>query len=133
MDSALRVPERVFKLELPSGRVMNYRYVTKEGDKLMAAISRQGKLIPLGFWGGVLCENLVQSTAREVFMHQCAEIEKASIPVIMRVHDEAVCLVPEESAQEKLNQIISIMSTAPDWAEGLPLSAEGSISKVYKK
>jgi len=49
------------------------------------------------------------------------------------VHDEAVCLVPEESAQEKLNQIISIMSTAPDWAEGLPLSAEGSISKVYKK
>ena len=89
-----------------------------------------------GFWGGVFCENLVQATARDVFMHQCLQIEKAGIPVIMRIHDEAVCLVPKESAQERLNQIISIMSTPPEWASKhlyLPLAAEGSLSDVYKK
>jgi DNA polymerase len=77
--------------------------------------------------------NLVQGVARDVFMHQCVEIEKAGIPVVMHVHDEVVCLVPEDSAQEKLEQIISIMSKEPDWAPDLPLSAEGSLSKVYKK
>jgi DNA polymerase len=100
---------------------------------ITAMIPRQGKLMRLGFWGGVLTENLVQATARDVFMHQCMEIEKAGIPVLMRVHDEAVCLVPEKTAQEQLNRIIEIMSTAPEWAAGLPLSAEGSLSKVYKK
>jgi hypothetical protein len=133
LSDSLKDPDRTFYLHLPSGRTMNYRNVTREGDRLSAAISRQGKLMQQGFWGGVLTENLVQATAREVFMYQCAQIEKAGIPVLMRVHDEAVCLVPEESAQERLNQIIEIMSTPPEWASGLPLSADGSLSKVYKK
>jgi DNA polymerase I-like protein with 3'-5' exonuclease and polymerase domains len=51
----------------------------------------------------------------------------------MRIHDEVVCLVPEKEAQQKLDQIVEIMSTAPDWAYDMPLAAEGSLSKVYKK
>jgi DNA polymerase I-like protein with 3'-5' exonuclease and polymerase domains len=133
MRKAVYEPERTFHLLLPSGRIMNYRNVEVNGDKLSAAISRQGKLLQMSVWGGVLTENLVQATAREVFMHHCAEIEKAGIPVIMRVHDEAVCLVSEKNAEAKLQQIIQIMSVAPSWAQGLPLSAEGSLSKVYKK
>jgi DNA polymerase I-like protein with 3'-5' exonuclease and polymerase domains len=133
MAETLKEDDRTFQMHLPSDRLMHYRNVTREGDKLSASISRQGKLMQQGFWGGVLTENLVQSTAREVFMYHCAEIENAGIPVLMRVHDEAVCLVPEELAQERLNQIIKIMSSNPSWAPGLPLAAEGSISKVYKK
>lgn len=133
MKQAIQATDRTFRMVLPSGRTLNYRTVSQQGDKLSASIPRAGKLMQLGIWGGVLTENLVQATAREVFMHQCAEIEKAGIPVLMRVHDEAVCMVPEESAQERLNQIIEIMSTAPEWGGGLPLSAEGSLSKVYKK
>lgn len=81
----------------------------------------------------MVAHNCVQATARDVFMHQCVQIENAGIPVLMRIHDEAVCLVREDEAKDRLEQIVSLMSTAPDWAEGLPLSAEGSISKVYKK
>lgn len=133
LKKALRETDRTFYMNLPSGRTMNYRNVDQQGRKISAAISRQGKLMQQGFWGGVLTENLVQATAREVFMYQCVQIEKAGIPVIMRVHDEAVCLVPEKNAKRDLQKIITIMSTAPSWATGLPLSAEGSLSKVYKK
>jgi DNA polymerase family A/3'-5' exonuclease len=141
------------EMEFPSGRVLKYRKVSigvpaaevaqkktaleaEEAKKkvgITSLVPRQGKLMRLGLWGGVCCENLVQGVARDVFMHHCLKIEASGIPVIMRVHDEVVCLVPEESAQEKLNQIISIMSEPPEWAPGLPLAAEGSLSKVYKK
>ena len=133
LKTANHPTDKLFCMELPSGRSMNYRNVSVTNGGLSAEIPRAGKLMRLGFWGGVLTENLVQATARDVFMHQCLQIETWGIPVIMRVHDEAVCLVPEESAQKRLDQIISIMSTAPEWAPGLPLSADGSLSKTYKK
>jgi DNA polymerase len=120
-------------MAMPSGRVMTYRKVSVENGGLTAELPRQGKLMRLGLWGGVCVENLVQAVARDVFMHHCFQIESAGIPVIMRIHDEAVCLVREEEAEQKLDQIVSIMSTVPEWAPGLPLAAEGSLSKVYKK
>jgi DNA polymerase len=122
---------------LPSGRKMTYRAVssdaTGERTTLKAFIPRQGKMMELKYWGGILTENLVQACARDVFMDCCLRIESAGIPVIMRVHDEVVCLVKESEAEEKLKQIIEIMSTPPEWASGLPLGAEGGLSKVYKK
>lgn len=133
LSRAMHSEDRTFRMVLPSGRTLNYRTVSKQGDKLSASIPRAGKLMQLGIWGGVLTENLVQACARDVFMHQCSEIEKAGIPVIMRVHDEAVCLVEEDTALYDLQTITKIMSTPPEWGVGLPLSAEGSISKVYKK
>lgn len=132
-ETALDPDDKTYEVHLPSGRKLRYRGVTATGGSLQAFIPRGRSMMQLKFWGGVICENLVQGTARDVFMEQCLRIEEAGIPVIMRVHDEAVCLVPEESAQERLNQIISIMSTAPEWAPGLPLAAEGGLSKTYKK
>jgi len=125
--------EKDFKMDLKSGRHIRYRNVGNINGGLTAEIPRAGKLMRLGFWGGVLTENIVQATARDVFMHQCLKIEESGIPVLMRVHDEAVCLVGEGKAEESLQKIVAIMSTAPDWAKGLPLAAEGSISNVYKK
>lgn len=142
-ETARHLTDKTCRVNLPSGRTMKYRNVARMAEEpkdgrppkigLRAEIPRAGKLMRLGFWGGVLTENLVQSTARDVFMTQCLAIEQAGIPVLMRVHDEVVCLVREDEAEDKLKQIISIMSTPPAWAQGLPLSAEGSLSKTYKK
>ena len=133
VSTAMHPTDKDYKVQLPSGRMLTYRRVAKVNGSLTAEIPRSGKFMRLSFWGGVLTENLVQSTARDVFMQQCLEIERQGISVIMRVHDEAVCIVPEEKAQEYLDQIVKIMSTPPDWAPGLPLAAEGSLSKIYKK
>ena len=134
MALAARHPvDKNYLVGLPSGRALKYRNVKVINDGLTAEIPRGRALMRLPFWGGVLTENLVQATARDVFMQQCLNIEAAGIPVLMRVHDEAVCLVREDEAEAKLAQITQIMSTAPDWADGLPLAAEGGLSKVYKK
>ena len=153
-DTARHPTNKLLEIHLPSGRTMNYRNVarmvgeTPKASKLStyqketaarpkvglrAEIPRAGKFMRLGFWGGVLTENLIQSAARDVFMTQTLALEKKGFVVIMRVHDEVVCLVREEEAEQKLAEIISIMSTPPEWAHGLPLSAEGSLSKTYKK
>ncbi len=124
--------DRTCSFAMHSGRLMNYRNVAA-GDGLSAEIPRLGKMMRLKFWGGVLTENRVQATARDVFMYQCKCIKDAGYNIIMRVHDEVVCLVKEEEAEAALNHINSLMATTPPWAKGLPLAAEGKISKTYTK
>jgi DNA polymerase len=133
-STATSKEEKNAEIEMPSGRKMTYRNVSVDHGGLTAQIPRQGKFMRLGFWGGVVTENLVQATARDVFMDCCLRIEAQGFPVLMRIHDEVVCQVPAgDEGKRCLDAIVKIMSTAPDWAEGLPLSAEGSLSDVYKK
>ena len=40
-------------------------------------------------------------------------------------HDEIVVVAPKKDAKKCLADMIHIMSTAPEWADGLPLAAEG--------
>lgn len=48
-------------------------------------------------------------------------------------HDEIVVIAPKKDADRCLRDMIRIMSTAPDWAEGLPLAAEGGWDVTYSK
>jgi len=49
------------------------------------------------------------------------------------VHDEAVCEVRVELAEQVLAEMIRIMGLSPGWAPDLVLAAEGFICKSYKK
>lgn len=133
LETAMRFETgRDFTMGLPSGRDMLYRDVKNYG-KLSAVIPRGGKMMRLTFWGGTLTENLVQATARDVFMDRVLALSEAGMPPILRVHDEAVCLLREETAEEQLQQMISIMSTTPEWMPELPLSASGHLCDRYTK
>jgi DNA polymerase len=90
-------------------------------------------MMRLKFWGGALTENLVQATARDVFMDRVIALHKANMPPILRVHDEAVCIFPDATAEEDLKKMISIMSTPPEWMPELPISAEGHLCQKYTK
>ena len=48
-------------------------------------------------------------------------------------HDEIVCVVPETEAEERLQQLLGIMRTVPEWAEGVPVNAEGGYDTCYSK
>jgi DNA polymerase I-like protein with 3'-5' exonuclease and polymerase domains len=122
-----------YEMELPSGRVMRYREVRYENGRLQALIPRMGKMMRMAFWGGSLTENLVQATSRDVFMHGVLQLEAAGLPPCIRVHDEAVCLLPEETAEEDLRTMNKCMSVVPEWIQGLPLFTEGKLSKRYTK
>jgi DNA polymerase bacteriophage-type len=114
-------------LQLPSGRVLYYRHCRLDNE---GGIRWQwGNL-----WGGSITENIVQSVARDLLGYWILEFEKRSLPVVLHAHDEIVALISGDTRGNTRHAIANnIMCRGPAWAEGLPLSAEGAISDVYKK
>jgi len=47
------------------------------------------------------------------------------------VHDENVCVVPEDKAEQAEKDIVEIMSTAPTWAPDLPVACEAGTADNY--
>lgn len=81
-------------------------------------------------YGGKVVENLTQAVARIVVSEQMAEIGRR-YPVALQVHDEVVCVVPEEKADECRDYMISVMSTPPEWAPDLPVACEAEMGPSY--
>lgn len=78
------------------------------------------------------CENIVQAVARDVFMTGLRKAEEAGYPVVLRVHDELVCEVPDDPAFTD-KTLADMMADNPSWAIGLPLSAAGFEALRYRK
>lgn len=122
-----------FELELPSGRVMNYRNIRVTKDGMTAEIADEGRMAQRGFYDGKLYENLVQATARDVFMWQVLQLRALGYPVLLRVHDEIVTVVREELAEAAISDILEIFRTAPPWLAGCPLDAQAHVAANYSK
>lgn len=86
----------------------------------------------LSTYGGKLTENAVQAIARDVFMTGMRRAEEHDYPVVLRVHDELVCEVPDHGGYT-VEVLAGLMSTNPGWAIGLPLSAAGFETRRYRK
>lgn len=87
-------------------------------------------------YGGKLCENIVQATARDLLSWSMLALDQAGYKIVMHVHDEVVCEVPAPdpaTAWRELSDICQIMSQPQKWAPGLPLGAEGFTTPFYKK
>jgi DNA polymerase len=81
---------------------------------------------------GKLVENIVQAVARDVFMTGMRKAEEAGYCVVLRVHDELVCEVPDDPAFTH-EALAAMMGENPSWAAGLPLAAAGFSSYRYRK
>jgi DNA polymerase I-like protein with 3'-5' exonuclease and polymerase domains len=75
-------------------------------------------------------ENIVQALARCIIGEQMVEIHE-KYPVVLTVHDAAVCVVPEEKVEEACKFIVECMSKTPDWATGLPIACEAHYGYNY--
>jgi DNA polymerase len=89
--------------------------------------SRRGTV---SIWGGAMVENIVQALARIIVGEQMVTINK-TYPVVLTVHDAAVCLVAKDSISQALDEITRVMSTAPEWAQGLPVACEAKYGESY--
>jgi DNA polymerase len=132
-DTLAAKSEKDATFVLPSGRGIVYRNVNGSGEGLSVDLPKNGKLVRLGIWGGVICENLTQAMARDVFMYHCLKLTQEGLAPIMRVHDEVVIEVDLDKAEATLKHVEELMSTPPEWASDLPLGAEAKISNVYTK
>jgi DNA polymerase len=83
-------------------------------------------------YGGKLVENIVQATARDCMVEGMFRTERKKYLTIMTIHDEIVAEVPE--GYGSVEEFESLLAQTPDWADGLPLIADGGYrGKRYRK
>jgi DNA polymerase len=80
-------------------------------------------------WRGLACENITQATANDILRHALRRLEPHG--VVLHVHDEVVLETPEPERVREL--MTDVMTTAPDWAQGLPLAIEAEVMTRYSK
>jgi len=80
-----------------------------------------------------LVENIVQAIARDCLGEAMKKVDAAGLDIVMHVHDEIVAEVPEDQAENALARMNEIMAEEIPWAKGLPLRAEGYVTKYYRK
>lgn len=122
---------------LPSGRKLSYVKPRLELNKfgrmglVYEGIGENGKWSCLDTYGPKLAENIVQGTARDLLAEAMIRLRQAGFNIVMHVHDEVVLEVPLGSSS--VTEICNIMAEQPEWAEGLPLRADGYECQFYKK
>jgi DNA polymerase len=84
-------------------------------------------------WKGLACENITQAVANDLLRYTLRVLDGLGLPAVLHVHDEIVLEVPERDADAARDNLISVMTTPPDWARGLPLNAEVSTMTRYGK
>lgn len=132
-------------IQLPSGRKLFY-YGPKFKDKKIGhstmptrVLCYQGVVQETKQWGeidtygGKLTENIVQAIARDLLGDAMLRMQDEGYEIVASVHDEVIVEVPEINAKDHYNRLVEIMSTPPQWAEDLPLNADGGIMMFYQK
>lgn len=122
---------------LPSGRKLAYvkprMAVNKFGRNGLTyeGVGENGKWGRIETYGPKLVENIVQGTARDLLAEAMLRLKKRGYQIVMHIHDEAVLEVPD--GMSSVREVCSIMAEQPEWAEGLPLRADGYECAFYKK
>ena len=124
-------------MRLPSGRNLcdqsPHFTETRFGNDAIGyyAPNAAGQMTVQETFGGKLAENATQAIARDILAHALLTLEKNGYPVVFHVHDEAVIEMP--TGQGSLEEACRLMAIAPDWAENLPLRADGYECAYYQK
>lgn len=129
---------------LPSGRTISYPYArivkpAKEKDNwkgeriqyMHRVIGRTGKWYWKDTYGGSLAQSPTQGGARDILRDALLRLAKARYRIVLHVHDEIVCEMPDDAGS--LSEMCEIMRIAPAWAPGLPVAVEGWTGGRYRK
>ena len=124
-------------IKLPSGRKLYYPHphmgTNRFGKPSLCfwGVGKNKKWSEIETYGGKLAENITQAVARDCLAEALERLEAAGYPVVFHVHDEVV--IDAGHQQDRLDDVIRIMSQVPAWAPGLPLNADGWINPFFKK
>lgn len=132
---------KVMTIQLPSGRKLFYQSATITANKWGSrSIKYKGldQVTKKWWWiesyGGKFAENIVQAVARDLLAFAMMNMDAAGFPIVMHVHDEAVCEIDDNTeAPEMLKRMCDIMAINPSWAVDIPLKADGYLTPYYKK
>jgi DNA polymerase bacteriophage-type len=116
-------------MRLPSGRELAYpepRLITDKfgREAIIFKDNANGKFVDCrhgqGAFGGTWFQNAVQAIARDILAEALLRLEAAGYPVVLHIHDEVVCEVP--NGVGTLEEFAKLMTTLAAWADGLPIA-----------
>lgn len=137
-------------MRLPSGRCLSYpspkiqdveapwadKTLPRDKRERQSAITVCGvgaaeKWMRFSIYGGSLFNNLVQGLARDILTNGMLNLERHGYPIVLHTHDECACELPLNVGS--VEEMARIMCELPGWAKGLPIAADGYVSKRYRK
>lgn len=82
-------------------------------------------------YGGLLFQNAVQATARDIMAEGMIRVEQAGYDMIITIHDEVVA--EADIGFGSPAEFAALMAEAPEWADGLPIAADAWEGTRYRK
>lgn len=134
---------KFLRCELPSGRTLAYPDPRIRDRDLPWGGSRPA-LTYMGIdqhtrqwtrqwsYGGMLVENQTQAVARDLMAYSLVLCEESGLYIpVLTVHDEVVAEAP--TGKGDIHTFERLIARTPEWAEGLPVAAEGWAGPRYRK
>lgn len=119
-------------IRLPSSRRLHYyKPFLDDNDALCywGLTSPGNKWAVIETYGGKLVENAVQAIARDLLAEALVRVNAQGQQIVGHVHDEIII----ETDDDDDFDLDAQLQVVPDWAEGLPVAAEGYTSQRYRK
>lgn len=122
------------RIALPSGRAVCYPGIGINGGNIcyMGTNPYSRKWQRLKTYDGKLVENSTQAAARDLLAGNMPRVESDGYDIVLTVHDEVITEAPD-SLHFTHDKLSDLLSTTPDWAKDLPLSAGGFEAYNYRK
>jgi DNA polymerase len=121
------------EIVLPSGMTLKYPNLRQERDKetkqLNWVYGEEG-VKPTKLYAGKITNNIVQGTARVVMTDGMLRVDK-KYPVVGTVHDELLCVVPDDEVEEATGWVLEQMIAQPKYMPGIPLNSEVGAHRRY--
>lgn len=133
----IKCTDGIMFITLPSGRKLAYIKPRIEPNKFdRDGITYEGigdgkNWVRIETYGPKLVENIVQAIARDLLAEAMLAVERAGYRIVFSVHDEIVIEAPLGFGS--VEEVCTVMSNTPDWADGLPLKADGFECDYYRK
>ena len=121
------------EIVLPNGMSVRYPNLRQEKDpatKKMQWVYGAEGTPPTKLYAGKITNNVVQGTARIVMTDGMLRVAKR-YPVVGTVHDELLCVVPDEEAADAKTWVLAQMVMEPKYMPGIPLAADGGAHRRY--
>lgn len=88
---------------------------------------KTGKWVKVSAYGGLLTENVIQALARQLLVNAMKNCRAAGYDVVLTVHDEIVCDVPEAVADHQVLKLL--MEDVPRWCRDIKAPIESECFK----
>lgn len=118
----------------PNGLSLPYPKLTVEqgirGEEWYYEVRRGRATMRDKVYGAKVFQRTTQSLARDIMAEHTININK-QYTVAGLVHDEVICIVPDDEVEVAKAFITQVMRTPPSWAKDLPLNCDVGSGKRY--